>query len=59
MAGCMLYWAEGAKERNVVKFANSDAAMVRFFVRFLREGFEFLLPISAFVSTSTRTTGSA
>ena len=40
MAGCMLYWAEGAKERNVVKFANSDAAMVRFFVRFLKESFD-------------------
>jgi hypothetical protein len=40
MAGCMLYWAEGSKERNVVKFANSDLAMVRFFVRFLRECFD-------------------
>ena len=40
MAGCMLYWAEGSKERNVVKFANSDPAMVRFFVRFLRECFD-------------------
>jgi hypothetical protein len=37
MAGCMLYWAEGAKARNVLKFANSDAGMVRFFARFLRE----------------------
>ena len=35
----MLYWAEGAKERNLVKFANSDVAMVRFFVRFMRECF--------------------
>jgi hypothetical protein len=40
MAGCMLYWAEGAKERNVVKFANSDVAMVRFFVRFLKQCFD-------------------
>ena len=39
MAGCMLYWAEGAKERNVVKFANSDVAMIRFFVHFLRRCF--------------------
>lgn len=39
MAGCMLYWAEGAKDRNVVKFANSDVAMVRFFVRFLKQCF--------------------
>ena len=39
-AGCMLYWAEGSKDRNSVKFANSDAAMVRVFVRFLRECFD-------------------
>lgn len=36
-AGCMLYWAEGTKDRNTVRFANSDRAMVRFFLRFLRE----------------------
>jgi transposase-like protein len=35
-AGCMLYWAEGAKERNTVALANSDVAMVRLFVDFLR-----------------------
>jgi hypothetical protein len=34
-AGCMLYWAEGAKNRNVVAFTNSDVAMMRLFVRFL------------------------
>jgi hypothetical protein len=33
----MLYWAEGAKERNQVKFVNSDVSMLRFFLRFLRE----------------------
>lgn len=33
----MLYWAEGAKARNVLKFANSDSGMVRFFCRFLRQ----------------------
>lgn len=38
-AGCMLYWAEGTKERNCAKLANSDPHMVRFFVRFLRECF--------------------
>jgi hypothetical protein len=27
-AGCMLYWAEGAKSRNCAKFANSDPPMV-------------------------------
>jgi transposase-like protein len=34
--GCMLYWAEGGKDRNQVKFTNSDPAMVGVFVRFLR-----------------------
>lgn len=38
-AGCMLYWAEGAKGRNSVVLANSDRAMVVFFCRFLRECF--------------------
>ena len=36
IAGCMLYWAEGAKRRNVVKLSNSDANMVRMFCLFLR-----------------------
>lgn len=37
IAGCMLYWAEGAKQRNILTLANSDVAMLQFFVRFLRE----------------------
>jgi hypothetical protein len=37
LAGCMLYWADGAKDRNVVQFVNSDVAMLRFFRRFLTE----------------------
>lgn len=36
LAGCMLYWAEGYKSRNEVKFVNSDAEMIRTFMRFLR-----------------------
>jgi hypothetical protein len=36
-AGCMLYWAEGAKARNTAKLSNSDPNMVRFFRRFLTE----------------------
>jgi transposase-like protein len=36
IAGCMLYWAEGGKHRNQIKFTNSDPAMVAVFVRFLR-----------------------
>lgn len=39
VAGCMLYWAEGSKSRNGVQFVNSDPAMVRYFVRFLRTHF--------------------
>jgi transposase-like protein len=39
VAGCMLYWAEGARARNSLRFTNSDPEMVRFFVRFLRERF--------------------
>jgi hypothetical protein len=32
----MLYWGEGAKDRNQLQFANSDPVMARFFVDFLR-----------------------
>ncbi len=35
-AGCMLYWAEGEKSRNAVRFSNSDPEMMRFFIAFLR-----------------------
>ncbi|MBU3933264.1 MAG: hypothetical protein KKH11_01160 [Candidatus Omnitrophica bacterium] len=37
IAGIMLYWAEGAKERATVDFANSDPQMIKIFLRFLRE----------------------
>ena len=37
LAGCMLYWAEGAKTRNSVNFVNSDPNMSTLFIRFLRE----------------------
>jgi hypothetical protein len=37
--GCMLYWAEGARNRNSVRFSNSDPEMVRTFVNFLRDYF--------------------
>lgn len=37
LAGCMLYWAEGYKKgRNVLKFTNTDPAMLKFFLHFLR-----------------------
>ena len=28
LAGCMLYWAEGAKRRNTIQFTNSDSRML-------------------------------
>lgn len=37
LTGCMLYWAEGSKNRNVCKLANSDPRMLRTFRRFLSE----------------------
>jgi AcrR family transcriptional regulator len=45
-AGCMLYWAEGSKNRNMLGFANSDANMVRHFARFLRQSME--VPVEDF-----------
>lgn len=44
VAGCMLYWAEGGKARNQLRFSNSDPEMARFFVRFLRTYFDVALP---------------
>ena len=39
-AGCMLYWAEGSKQRNGAILTNSDADMLVLFVRFLRECYD-------------------
>jgi len=39
MAGCMLYWAEGAKARNTCNFSNSDKDMMVLFKKFLTESF--------------------
>jgi hypothetical protein len=39
VAGCMLYWAEGDKRRHAARIANSDPALLRHFVRFLRVHF--------------------
>ena len=38
-AGCMLFWAEGSRSRNAVRFTNSDPQMMSFFIRFLRRHF--------------------
>lgn len=35
MAGCMLYWAEGTKNRTHCEFANSDLNMLKMFLAFL------------------------
>jgi len=40
VAGCMLFWGEGGKHRNSLRFTNSDPEMIRFFVRFLRTCFD-------------------
>ena len=39
-AGCMLYWAEGAKARNAVKITNSDPELLVAFATFLRTEFD-------------------
>ena len=38
-AGCMLFWAEGSKHRNVAQLANSDPELIRLWVAFLRAEF--------------------
>jgi hypothetical protein len=38
-SGCMLYWAEGDKNRNSARIANSDPEVLRLFVRFVRTYF--------------------
>ena len=40
LAGCMLYWGEGAKNRNPLKMSNSDAGMLAFYLCFLRESLQ-------------------
>ena len=37
VAGCMLFWAEGKKNRNALSLVNSDPDMLVFFMRFLCE----------------------
>ncbi|UJA21537.1 hypothetical protein HJD18_15830 [Thermoleophilia bacterium SCSIO 60948] len=42
LAGCMLYWGEGWKSRKQLQLVNSDVALVRLFLAFLRV--EFAVP---------------
>lgn len=39
LAGCMLYWCEGAKGRNTVSLSNYDPEVLKLFVKFLRDCF--------------------
>lgn len=39
-AGCMLYWAEGSKNRNTLKFTNTDHNMLLLFYKFLTESLQ-------------------
>jgi hypothetical protein len=40
IAGCMLYWAEGSKSRNVAQLVNADADLMKKFLTFLRASYE-------------------
>jgi DNA-binding transcriptional regulator YdaS (Cro superfamily) len=37
LVGCMLYWAEGRKDRNTIQFSNADPHMAVLFRRFMTE----------------------
>jgi len=40
LTGCILYWAEGSKNRNTLQFSNSELPMVRTFKSFAMECFD-------------------
>lgn len=40
LAGCLLYWAEGTKNRSTVALSNSDVDLLRLFAGFLRLHFD-------------------
>lgn len=57
-SGCMLYWAEGSKDKNAVCLSNSDLDLVAFFVRFLRVCFSldddrFTLRLNVYTTTDS------
>ena len=39
-AGCMLYWAEGGKDRSTTSINNTDVELLKFFMKFLRANFK-------------------
>ena len=52
--GCMLFWAEGSKRKNDVRFTNMDADMLAFFTRFLKRYFgcgaeDFTIHVNAYL----------
>lgn len=40
VAGCMLYWGEGRKKRNVCSIGNTDPNVLKFFLKFIRTYFD-------------------
>lgn len=40
IAGCMLYWGEGAKARNSLQLSNSDPDLLSFYLHFARQSLE-------------------
>lgn len=53
VAGCMLYWGEGSKDKNSVRFTNSDVSMILVFKEFLTKFFgckkeDFVLTINCY-----------
>ena len=59
VAGCMLYWAEGAKDRNQIRFTNSDPEMARFFVSSFERTSTSKTKTSRSPATSSQTTSNA
>lgn len=37
IAGCMLYWGEGSKSKNILSLSNSDSNLIIFFIKFLKD----------------------
>jgi hypothetical protein len=59
--GCMLFWAEGSKDRNTVCFTNTDVDMMVFFVNFLRkyfscEALDFSVRLNAYIDNGLSST---
>jgi hypothetical protein len=55
LAGCMLYWADGAKGRHAIQFTNSDPRMLVLFRKFLGESLaierdEILMTINVYTN---------